>query len=432
MRKTGFFSLIMLSMLLWISSVAAEDTLFSGFWIGSLRVMEMELEIHVEIEETDKSFKGSISIPDQLLFDHPLDGLKIDYPEVEFVLDAGAIVAFRGSMKEGFISGTFTQAGINGLFHLVPGDKERDRKETIELGPLEGEREVSIETPFGRIYGSLTVPSGKERYPCVLIVAGSGPTDRDGNNPLIPGKGYVYRQIAEELQSLGIASLRYDKRGIGESSGALRREEDLRIDYYIQDVVKWVEFLRKEESVSQVIIFGHSEGSLLGIIASQKTETDGFISAAGAGRNFADVLTEQFARQPEPYKSEGISIIESLRDGRIVQDVSSELATVFRPSVQPFLVSALRFDPSAEIGKLNIPILIIQGNTDLQTTVEDAELLAGGNEEAELVIIDRMNHMFRTASDDLLENVRTYGDPELPLADGFMSSVVEFIRSIEK
>jgi len=429
--RRGFFVIFMIAfMFLTAGNIVADNQVFIDYWIGTIRVMDTEMEIHIEIEEQDSRYSGLISIPEQFQYDLELSDLEVDYPEISFVLEAGSRATFQGSMKDGYISGNFSQSGINGLFHLVRGEKERLRREPVELSPLEGEQEIEVPTTYGILSGSLVLPNSGERYPLVIIVAGSGPTDRDGNNPLIAGKGYVYRQIAEKLREFGIATLRYDKRGIGKSSDSLQREEDIRFDYFVQDVISWIELFQEDERFNKILILGHSEGSLLGILAAGQTEVDGLISAAGAGRNMADVLMEQFSRQPEPYRAEGEEIISSLREGNMVSDISEELHSAFRPSVQPYLISCMQYDPAVEISKLNIPILIIQGTNDIQISVDDAQKLAESNESAELVIIEGMNHMFRTSSTELQENMKTYGDPELPFTEGFIESLISFVNKI--
>ncbi len=412
------------------TNILANNDQFLGYWIGAIRVMDTELEIHLELQKESGEFQGLITIPAQLQRDLQVEILQIDYPEISFRLDVGTIANFQGSIKDGYLSGTFSQAGVNGLFHLVRGDKSAVRYDTLELEPLEGEMEISVETSYGRLFGSILLPEEGDKFPVVLIIPGSGPTDRDGNNPMIPGKGYVYRQIAESLRDNGIASLRYDKRGIGRSREALIKEEDLRIDYKIQDVVQWVKLLKNDERFSKIVLLGHSQGSLLGIIAAQREEVSGLISAAGAGRNMADVLIEQFAVQPEPFKSEAEDIIASLRSGQTVPRVSEELHSVFRSQIQPYLISMMRYNPSVEIAKLDIPVLIIQGTTDIQISLEDARALSNSLIHAELKIIDDMNHMFRISSLNRQENISTYGNPELPLADGFMNSIIDFISKL--
>ncbi|MBW6516508.1 MAG: alpha/beta hydrolase [Candidatus Cloacimonetes bacterium] len=430
MKKIKTLVLLFCLVLLSISGLYSSNSQYIGFWIGAIRVMDTELEIHLEISEKDDQFIGLLSIPQQLQKDLEVYDLDISFPEIEFKLDVGTIAAFSGIMQKGYISGTFSQAGVNGLFHLIRGEKSVIRDSSIEFGPLEGETEISVDTNKGILYGSLVIPDREAEFPLVIIVAGSGPTDRDGNNPLISGKGYFYRQIAEELRNTGIATLRYDKRGVGKSREAHIDEIDLKIDNYVLDIINWLELLKEDLRFSSIILFGHSEGSLLSILAAQREEVSGLISAAGAGRDMADVLLEQFARQPEPYKSEGEDIISSLRRGQEVPEVSKELYPVFRPQIQPYLISQMQINPSSELSELDIPILIIQGTTDLQVGVEDAQILASSNPKADLMIIDNMNHVFRSSSMNMQENISTYGDPDLPLSDGFIMSIIEFINKL--
>ena len=136
--------------------------------------------------------------------------------------------------------------------------------------------------------------------PVVLLLSGSGPTDRNGNSPMLPGKNNSLQMLAEGLASNGIASLRYDKRGVGESAKAMMAEADLRFETYVDDAVAWCEQLRKDKRFSAVIIAGHSEGSLIGMLAAKRCNAAGFISIAGAGRAAADILRTQLAGKLPP------------------------------------------------------------------------------------------------------------------------------------
>jgi len=412
-----------------IWSLRGEDRNFLGYWTGTLRIMESETELHLEFLLEGNELKGLITVPVQMMREFPLSAINIDYPDIYFELQAGVTASFTGSMKEGYISGSFSQPGGNGIFHVVRGEKQEMFAQDEKPG-LSGESDKQIATRFGTIYGSLVVPELQEKMPVVLIIPGSGPTDRDGNSPLY-GQGNFYRNLAQKLYEQGIASLRFDKRAVGASAQAMMKEEDLRFRYYVQDAVLWLQKLKQEERFSEIIVFGHSEGSLIGILAAQEEEIDGLISAAGAGRNMAEVMAQQFDRQPEPFKSEGLEILENLQKGVMVQEVSDELKPAFRTVIQPYLLSVFRFNPAEEIAKLEIPILIIQGRNDIQVTTEDAMLLAEANANAELKIIEKMNHVFRNSSTDMVETLRTYGNPEIPFSDGFLSSVIDFIKGLK-
>ena len=118
---------------------------------------------------------------------------------------------------------------------------------------------VNLESKNGTLEGSLLLPESKTGIPVALIIAGSGPTDRDGNNPAM--KNNSLKLLANALSVNGIASLRYDKRGIGKSQKAGGKEEDLRFDHYISDAKGWLSLLRTDERFKEVIVIsdGHAE-----------------------------------------------------------------------------------------------------------------------------------------------------------------------------
>ena len=276
--------------------------------------------------------------------------------------------------------------------------------------------EQSVQTPTGELYGTLTVPILKGTFPVALIIAGSGPTDRNGNNPQMKNNSLLL--LAHELAAQGIASLRYDKRGIGESIGALISEENLRFENYAEDAKAWASQLKADSRFRKLIILGHSEGSLLGLLACD--QADAFVSLAGAGRPIDVILKEQLAVQLKGKKkllsaaNEGIS---KLKDGKLVEDAPVELFGLFRPSVQPYMISWMKYNPVVEISKLKIPIVIIQGSTDIQVREEDARLLFEAHRlNSRLIIIENMNHVLKIAPLDRTENIETYSNPELPLA----------------
>lgn len=289
--------------------------------------------------------------------------------------------------------------------------------------------EVSIKVKGGTLKGTLEVPQTGKTVDAVLIIAGSGPTDRNGNSRLLPGKNNSLKMLADSLYANGIASLRYDKRGIGESSKV--KETDVRFDMYINDAVQWIEFLRRDKHFSKIIIAGHSEGSLIGMIAAERAHADKFISLCGAGRPAYTVIQEQLknSRLPEPLMKESNSILDSLRQGIKVSKVDRPLSGLFRPIVQPYLISWFKYDPAKEIAKLKIPVLIIEGTTDIQIDVKDAKRLAKANNTAELKIIKNMNHILKNVPTlDRRKNLKSYSSPDLPLPEELCRSIVKFIK----
>ena len=289
---------------------------------------------------------------------------------------------------------------------------------------LAQEEIIVLETPTGNIEGTLLVPS-KEHSPLVLIIAGSGPTDRDGNN--ISLQNNSLKMIAQGLYMNDIASFRFDKRGISRSAAAGMSEEDLRFEHYIEDVKQWCSLLKEDPRFSSFIILGHSEGSLIGMIASQTVSPDKFISLAGPGFSMQATLRRQLADQPVYILSMSLPIIEQLEKGKTVDSVPPLINMLFRPSIQPYLISTFKYDPVIEISKVQSPALIVQGTTDIQIQVEDAKKLAAANSNSELVIIEGMNHILKEADANRFLNLRTYGDPNLELKQGLIEKITKFI-----
>ena len=285
------------------------------------------------------------------------------------------------------------------------------------------ETKITLKTKTGDIFGTLTTPERFDKIPVALIIAGSGPTDRDGNNPMM--KNNSLKLLSDELIKNGIATMRYDKRGIAESKAAGKNEADLRFDDYVNDAKEWIQLLKQDKRFSNVIVIGHSEGSLIGMIAG--TIADKFISIAGAGQSADKILKEQLSAQPKEVQDLCFPIIDSLKLGYPVTTVDKKLFSLFRPSVQPYMISWFMYDPQKEIKKLVIPILIIQGTNDIQVSVEDAKRLSDANPKAHLVFIDKMNHLFKIVEGDRQVNIATYNNPILPVSTELGKNISDFI-----
>jgi len=270
------------------------------------------------------------------------------------------------------------------------------------------------------------------QVPVALIIAGSGPTDRDGNSPQLPAKNNSHRMLAEALAAQGIASVRYDKRGVAASVVKGLREADLRFETYVDDASGWITMLRNDSRFASVTVIGHSEGSAIGMLAARAARADAFISIAGIARRLSDVLRDQLKAQPLSVELATTSetILQALEAGKTTATVPQVLAALFRPSVQPYLISVFAYKPAVEIAALRVPTLLVQGTTDIQVSVAEAEALKAARPEATLRVIDGMNHILKTAPMDRAANVATYSNPNLPLADGLATALTSFIRSV--
>lgn len=292
---------------------------------------------------------------------------------------------------------------------------------------------VWVDTPTGRLGGTLLVPPGSGPFPLVVIIAGSGPTDRDGNSKILPGANNSLRYLAEGLAARGIASLRYDKRGIGESAKALVSEASLRFDMGADDAAAWVKQLRADTRFTTITVVGHSEGSLLGMLTAQRAPVDGYVSVAGPGLPAADILKQQLAKQlPPPLLETANAALDTLVAGHTVASPPPPLMALFRPSVQPYLISWFKVDPRTEIAHLTIPSLIIQGTSDIQVSVADAQSLAKAQPKAKLVIIDGMNHVFKLVGSDAAKQTGSYSDPALPDAPQLIDTIADFVKSVRR
>jgi pimeloyl-ACP methyl ester carboxylesterase len=284
------------------------------------------------------------------------------------------------------------------------------------------------------IHSTLLLPKDTTRpMPAVLLISGSGPTDRDGNSAMLPGKNNSLRMLAEGLAMNGIASLRYDKRGVGESAKAMVAEADLRFETYIDDAAAFCEQLRADKRFSAVVIAGHSEGSLIGMVAARKCSASAFISIAGAGRPAADILRTQLAgKLPPALATQSEAILKDLEAGKTTEKPPVEVFAIYRPSVQLYMISWFRYDPAKLIATLSVPVMIIQGTTDIQVSVDDAKRLAAANPRAKLLIVEGMNHVLKSVSSDKTKQAASYGDPNLMLAPDLLMNIVDFVRKAGK
>jgi len=278
----------------------------------------------------------------------------------------------------------------------------------------------------GSVHGTLTLPASGSASVVALIICGSGPTDRDGNLPFM--KNNIMKMLADSLASAGIASLRYDKRGIGASKEAMTSEDALRFDDYIADAANWIVKLRNDKRFKRVAVIGHSEGSLIGMLAAHRAQADMFVSIAGVSETADAVLRRQLLAAPGGAADAAFPIIDSLVMGKTISSVPARLMTLFRPSVQPYLISWFRYDPMNAIRDLSIPVLIVQGTTDLQVLEADALALKKIHPMAELAMIPGMNHVLKDAPSDRMENLKTYSNPALPLSAGMSRSIITFLR----
>ncbi|MDD0975515.1 alpha/beta hydrolase [Pseudomonas fontis] len=292
------------------------------------------------------------------------------------------------------------------------------------------QRPISLDTGQGTLHGSLLLPRGDTPPPVVLIIAGSGPTDRDGNNPE-GGRIDNLKRLALLLANNHIASVRYDKRGVAASLAATPDERNLTVERYVADAVAWGQKLKADPRFGPLILLGHSEGALIASLAAEQAGASAVISLAGSGRPVDQVLREQLGeRLTKGNLAGGLAVLDRLKAGQFSADVPAPLRNVFRPSVQPYLISLFRQDPATAFARLKMPALIVQGRNDIQVDLQDAERLHAAKPDAELALIDGMNHTLRISPRDMGAQRDTYINPQLPLAQALGERIVAFIRRL--
>jgi pimeloyl-ACP methyl ester carboxylesterase len=290
------------------------------------------------------------------------------------------------------------------------------------------EKSVELRTMTGTLQGTLRTPEAPGRGPVLLLIAGSGPTDRDGNTPLASGRNDSLKMLAGALAEAGFASVRYDKRGIAASAAAGPVEAALRFDHYVRDAAAWVRQLAADARFSSVTVLGHSEGALIGLLAAQQSPAVAYVSVAGPAERASVLLRRQLGGQlPADLLAQNESILATLEAGRTVTEVPAPLQTLYRPSVQPYLISWFRFEPRAEIARLRLPCLILQGDTDLQVSMADAQALAAANPRCERKVLAGMNHVLKRVAPERAQQIASYGDPTLPLHADLLPALTRFL-----
>jgi pimeloyl-ACP methyl ester carboxylesterase len=289
--------------------------------------------------------------------------------------------------------------------------------------------EIALPAQPAPLHGALLAPDNPSAVG--VILPGSGPTDRDGNSPMGVSAS-TYRLLAEGLAAKGIATVRIDKRGIASSAAAGPAEADLRFDAYVADARAWAAEAARRAGKPCAWLIGHSEGALIALKAVEGGDASkvcGLVLLSGAGRPAGAVIREQLAALPQPMKAQAFSALTELEAGRTVADTPPALAALFRPSVQPYLISWLPLDPAALIAAYEGPVFIGQGTTDIQVGVVDAQTLAAADPQATLKLWDGVNHVLKTAPADRAANIAAYSNPDLPLAPGVVEDVAAFIQA---
>jgi len=383
----------------------------------SLRILEMN--------------RGALlDIPDQSMFGYPLDDISWSAKRIRFVLDAfgpGQDMVFSGSFslqgQNQTIVGTVQSPAWRGTFIL--------KKTASEPNPTETALEVfcgDVSLP-----GILTRPHGGNSYiPLVVLVAGSGPTDRDGNNYNVPGKTDVLKLLAEGLAARGIASFRYDKRGSGQAYRYESHDQQVSFARHASDIVAILEKLQKEVGISRLVVAAMNEGAWISALAINKASrqglsVDGFAVLDASGKKPLDILRENLSELDEALRQEAESIVQAILEGSSYQEPSETLRDFFSPQKREWLYSWLSMDPAREIAAIKAPLVLVRGEMDKQVPEDEFQLLLALRTSAVARVIPGMNYMLKKVATEE-ENYDSFTNPQYPIP----AELFELLESLAK
>jgi uncharacterized protein len=425
----------------------------AGRWSGTADLGEGPEDIVVRVAEPAAGGPGGgeaialVDLPARSLFGYPAEDFRRDAEGMRFSIlgagPAGGIFAFRGvparrAEGESFaVEGTVsceTDALDGGAFLLA-------------LSPDRGRGEpYSIPAGGGYLAGSLVLPDSAMGWnvPIALILSGAGEADRDGDNYNVPGKAGSLALLARELASRGVASLRYDKRGVGESLATAPAAPSF--DDYVDDAASALRELANDPRFSRIVAVGHAEGALVGAAAAARElaslggRLSGLASLCASGLTGGQILRRELAASIEggfpglsaeeraALAAEADAIVDSLERGEAYPDPSSELAAFFDPAAQAYYAAALRYDIRAELAAAPIPVLAVAGGSDLQVPPDEAERLLEARPDAAFRVVEGMSHALKDVGDDEEANYDSFSNPDYPLGVGLADLVAAFAR----
>jgi alpha-beta hydrolase superfamily lysophospholipase len=275
----------------------------------------------------------------------------------------------------------------------------------------------------GAIDAVLTTPPDVDKPPVALLIAGSGTTDHDGNGPQV--KPATLKKLSEQLVARKIATLRYDKRGAGGWKPEFGKPEDFRFVNFVDDAAELVNYLRASGKFSKVVVIGHSEGGLVGILTTRRVPVDRLVLLVTGARRQGDLVKAQLEKTVPSDVFEPIAkAIDAVMAGQIVDPPPPGFSVA--PSMQPGIASAFTEDPIDPLKKITEPTLIIGGGRDRQVARVDFAALSAASPVAKTLWLPDMNHVLVDVTDEA-DDIKAYNDAERPLDPAMIDAVAAFV-----
>jgi uncharacterized protein len=397
-----------------------------GDWQGHVTLGGKEKSMFVHFYILD-SLAATIDIPEQGASGIPLSKVVFKYPKISFELESDPnTVKFDGVLDKSKITGSVTQGTATGKLAI-----ERTDSVMAENVKTWKDEPVSIDTKNGKIIGTLVVPASEGPFPAILIVTDMGPTDRDGNSMFSKTRLSTLRQLSESLASQGIASLRYDRRGIGESAIALGKMNNLRLGDYVDDALGFLDLLEKDRRFFSRGVLTHGDGSVVGIRASAAGKADFLIAVASPSRSQGETIIDQYKSVFDGATFEKAkAIVMRLSSGKPAGDVDPVLRRYFPPEMEQFFISWFGVSPISEIAKLKIPVMVISGTADPVATIADRQMLAKANKLAILKVVPGMNHELLVKAKEAAAATDDKSKPQGILSKTIVEDIFLFIAEL--
>jgi pimeloyl-ACP methyl ester carboxylesterase len=281
--------------------------------------------------------------------------------------------------------------------------------------------EITVHNKEIELPGTLTY--SKENTPLIIWVHGSGPVDRNGNQPAQNVNSNYIQQFRVAINTKNIAFFSYDKRTANKENSAFFK--DTKIMDFALDAQAVVDHFKNKKIFSEIILIGHSQGSLVAMLASKNI--DKYISLAGAGETIDKTMIRQISKNNPTLGAAAKQQFDTLRVKEKIEVIHPFLISVFAKPKQSFWYSWMLLNPLEEIKKLSMPVLIINGDKDLQVQIKDAEALHAANSKSKLVIIKNMNHVLKDIQKEE-DNLSSYYSGAFPISEKLIETIGSFVK----
>lgn len=443
--------------------LAAAPPSLEGHWEGEIVVPQSALAIHCDfVRDAGGGFSGTIDIPQQGATGLLLEEIVIDGAALRFAI--GPIPGkprFSGTIEGDRISGQFAQNGMSFEFRLEKREKTAAKRPQLPLPPF-SYRELAVSFGHGEVQlaGTLSLPPGDGPFPALMLFSGSGLQDRDctifGHKPFL--------LLADRLSRAGFAVLRADDRGVGGSKGDLSQ---VTTEAFVEDARSGIRFLagRPEIDARRIGMYGHSEGAAVAAGVAARGELAFVILAAGPGVNGSELILEQLKRLSlaggVPAAQVDVLVAQTREMHRVAMAAGSDqeaqdkivelglaqlrqqkgeaaISAADREALQqqalqvasPWFRSLLVFDPAANLEKIKVPVLVLQGELDLQVAADqnlpkiEAALARAGNRDVAVKRLTGLNHLLQPAKTGL---VAEYGEIETTIDESALTAIAAFL-----